>query len=138
MIQVVRGIIATGVERPRDEISTENLFDDVKRKRIAWNVIIEHDDTLRYFEGEWTSEQVKIRLSELLDGLWYSTVGKKHLRKKRSHRTQRGRRGTEPDGVRFFGSWKPIAKESARQSATGNGELQDVDSSGLLMCTLSY
>ena len=40
MIQVIRGVIATEVEKPREKISTENLFDDVQREMIAWNVVI--------------------------------------------------------------------------------------------------
>ena len=74
MIQVVRGVIATETEKPREKISTENLFDDVQRELIAWSVVIDPEATLRHFEGEWTALRVKARLSELL-GAWES-VGK--------------------------------------------------------------
>jgi len=70
MIQVVRGLIATNVEEPREKISTENLFDDVKREMIAWSVVIPTEATVAYFQGEWTAPRVKARLSELLGHLW--------------------------------------------------------------------
>jgi hypothetical protein len=82
MIQVVRGVIATAAERPREEISTENLFDDVQRELIAWNVVIQHDDTLSYFKGEWTAARVSARLTELLDGVWHDRWRKAPPKKK--------------------------------------------------------
>ncbi len=70
MTQVVRGLIATNVEKPREKISTENLFDDVKREMIAWSVVIPTEATLAHFQGEWTALRVMARLSELLGHLW--------------------------------------------------------------------
>jgi hypothetical protein len=70
VIQVVRGVIAAGSGHPKDDISAENLFDDAKRELIAWNVVIEPEATVAYFDGEWTEMRVKSRLSELLSGQW--------------------------------------------------------------------
>jgi hypothetical protein len=71
-IQVVRGVIATSQDRPQAEISTENLFEDVQREMIAWNVVIEPEETIEHFEeGEWTAVRVKARLSELLKDQWH-------------------------------------------------------------------
>jgi hypothetical protein len=70
LIQVVRGVIAVGVERPREEISGEKLFEDVQRQMIAWSELVEPEETIAHFEGEWTAVRVKVRLSELLGGLW--------------------------------------------------------------------
>jgi Transposase DDE domain len=70
MIQVVRGLIATNVDKPREKISTENLFDDVKREMIAWSVVIPTEATIAYFQGEWTAPRVTARLGELLGHLW--------------------------------------------------------------------
>jgi hypothetical protein len=67
---VVRGVIAVGVERQREEISGEKLFEDVQRQMIAWSELVEPEETIAHFEGEWTAVRVKVRLSELLDGLW--------------------------------------------------------------------
>jgi hypothetical protein len=82
MIQVVRGVIATSVDRPRDEISTENLFEDVKREMIAWNVVIEPEATIQHFEGEWSALRVTVRLSELLKDQWQDRWLKAKRKKK--------------------------------------------------------
>jgi Transposase DDE domain len=83
MIQVVRGVIATEVEKPREEISTENLFDDVQRELIAWSVVITPETTLGHFQGEWTALRVKVRLSELLGSLWRKRWQKAPPKKKK-------------------------------------------------------
>jgi hypothetical protein len=70
LIQVVRGVIAVGVQRPREEISGEKLFEDVQRQMIAWSEMLEPDETIAHFTGEWTALRVKMRLSELLEGMW--------------------------------------------------------------------
>jgi Transposase DDE domain len=70
LIQVVRGVIAIDVQRPREEISGEKLFEDVERQMIAWSETVEPEETIAYFKGEWTALRVKVRLSELLRGLW--------------------------------------------------------------------
>jgi hypothetical protein len=70
VIQVVRGVIAVGVERQREEISGEKLFEDVQLDMIAWSRMVEPEETIAHFEGEWTAPWVKVRLSELLSGLW--------------------------------------------------------------------
>ena len=70
LIQVVRGVIAVDVQRPREEISGEKLFEDVERQMIAWSETVEPDETIARFEGEWTALRVKVRLSELLSGVW--------------------------------------------------------------------
>jgi Transposase DDE domain len=70
LIQVVRGEIAAGVERPHEEISGEKLFEDVQRQMIAWSQVVEPEETVAHFQGEWTALRVRVRLSELLRGLW--------------------------------------------------------------------
>ena len=82
IIQVVRGVIATSVDRPRDEISTENLFEDVKREMIAWNVVIEPEATIQHFEGEWSALRVTVRLTELLKDQWQDRWLKARRKKK--------------------------------------------------------
>jgi Transposase DDE domain len=116
MIQVVRGVIATGVEKPRDTISTENLFDDVQRELIAWNVVVDHDDTLRYFEGEWTSLRVKVRLSELLGGLWRDRWRKAPPKKKKPPHPDRKRDRTHGSVFRIIEAHR---KKTARHRAAG-------------------
>lgn len=82
MIQVIRGVIATESGRPRATISTENLFDDVRREMIAWSVVVNHETTLDQFRGEWTGVRVTARLSELLGGLWRNRWSKAPAKKK--------------------------------------------------------
>ncbi len=70
LIQVVRGEIAAGASRVREEISGEKLFEDVQRQMIAWSQVVEPGETIAHFDGRWTAPRVKHRLSELLRGLW--------------------------------------------------------------------
>jgi hypothetical protein len=70
LIQVVRGVIAVGVDRPRAEISGEKLFEDVQRQMIAWSEMLEPEETIAHFTGEWTAVRVKVRLSALLADVW--------------------------------------------------------------------
>jgi Transposase DDE domain len=70
LIQVMRGEIAAGVVRGREEISGEKLFEDVQLQMIAWSQVVEPEETIAHFQGEWTAPRVKVRLSELLRGLW--------------------------------------------------------------------
>jgi hypothetical protein len=70
LIQVVRGVIAVDVERPRETISGEKLFQDVERQMIAWSETVTPDETIAHFQGEWTALRVKVRLRELLSGVW--------------------------------------------------------------------
>ena len=70
LIQVVRGVIAVAVERPREAISGEKLFEDVERQMIAWSETSSPEETIEHFQGEWTAVRVKVRLSELLEGVW--------------------------------------------------------------------
>jgi hypothetical protein len=92
MIQVVRGVIATEVEKPREKISTENLFDDVQREMIAWSVVITPEATLDHFEGEWTALRVKVRLSEPLGSLWRDRWQKSPPKKKKPPHPDKGKR----------------------------------------------
>ena len=59
MIHVVRGVIAVDVERPRETISGEKLFQDVERQMIAWSETVTLDETIAHFQGEWTALRVK-------------------------------------------------------------------------------
>lgn len=92
MIQVVRGVIATKVEKPREKISAENLFDDVQREMIAWSVVITPEATLEHFQGEWTAVRVKARLSELLGSLWRDRWRKSPPKKKKPPHPTKGKR----------------------------------------------
>jgi hypothetical protein len=72
LIQLVRAYVAAAAQRERETISTENLFEDVRRELIAWNVMLEAETTVAYFDfdGPWTWERVKKRLEGLLCSVW--------------------------------------------------------------------
>ena len=70
LIQVVRGVIAVDIELPRETISGEKLFQDVERQMIAWSETVTPEETIGHFRGEWTGVRVRVRLSELLSGVW--------------------------------------------------------------------
>ena len=70
LIQLVRAFVAAAEERERETISTENLFEDVRRELIAWNVMIEPEATVTYFDDPWTFARVKKRLQTLLRSVW--------------------------------------------------------------------
>jgi hypothetical protein len=70
LIQVARGVIAVEAEVPREAISGEKLFQDVERQMIAWSEAVRPEETLAHFRGEWTAVRVRVRLSELLSGVW--------------------------------------------------------------------
>jgi len=86
LIQVVRGEVAAGVRRGREEISGEKLFEDVQLQMIAWSQTVEPEETIAHFEGEWTAPRVKVRLSELLRGLWKDRWLKSPPKKPRARR----------------------------------------------------
>jgi hypothetical protein len=85
LIQLVRAFVAAAAKRARETISTENLFEDVRRELIAWNVMIEPEATVTYFDaqGSWTAPRVKKRLQTLLRSVW-TDRWIKAARKKRS------------------------------------------------------
>jgi len=115
MIQVVRGVIAAEAKRPREQISSENLFDDVQRELIAWSVVIDHEATLGYFEGEWTALRVKARLSELLGSVWRDRWRKAAPKKKKPpHPTQQKR--THGSVFRIMEAYRD---KSAREKSAG-------------------
>ena len=87
LIQVVRGLVAVGVDRKREEISGEKLFEDVHLQMIAWSQTVDPDQTITHFEGEWTATKVKGRLRDLLSGLWKDRWLKSPPKKRGSSRT---------------------------------------------------
>ncbi len=87
LIQLVRAGVAAAAERERETISTENLFEDVRRELIAWNVMIEPEATVAYFEGPWTWSRVKKRLQTLLCSVWTDRWIKAARHKRRTVQT---------------------------------------------------
>ena len=62
MIQVMRAYVAEAQQREIEEISSEKLFDDVKRELIAWNVMLDVESTTHYFARLPNIETLRARL----------------------------------------------------------------------------
>ncbi|MEQ9408056.1 MAG: hypothetical protein RIK87_10040, partial [Fuerstiella sp.] len=71
-----------------EEISTEKLFDDVEQQLIAWDVMIDPQVTLDYFQKPPTLEQLQLRLQQLMGSTW-SDVWKKSPPQQRNPKTQK-------------------------------------------------
>jgi hypothetical protein len=70
MIQLVRAYIAEGSERKVQTISLELLFVDVHRQIVAWNGVLETQQSVDLLSTTWTPAQVARRLQQLLHGQW--------------------------------------------------------------------
>lgn len=72
LIQVVRGWIAAGRETPclTEEISIEQLFNDVRRQLTALYEMVEPEKVVACFVGPCTHERVIERLRSKVSGLW--------------------------------------------------------------------
>jgi hypothetical protein len=69
VVMVARGYIAEAEKLSAEEISTEQLFYDVRRQLIAWSEVLQAEETARLLEP-LTPEQAQARLRELALGLW--------------------------------------------------------------------
>jgi hypothetical protein len=114
LIQVVRGVIAVGVEREREEVSGEKLFEDVQRQMISWSTMVEPEETIAHFEEEWTAMRVKVRLSELLSGLWKDRWLKSPPKKPQKPRDKE-RKQTHSSVYRILEAYQRRLKKEKRQ-----------------------
>jgi hypothetical protein len=73
LIQVIRAYVAEAQQRPVEELSSEKLFDDVKRELIAWNVMIDAECTLDHFAYLPNTETLRAKLENLLASPWSDT-----------------------------------------------------------------
>jgi hypothetical protein len=73
LIQLVRAVVAAAQERERETISTENLFEDVRRELIAWNVMITPLAAIAYLADFTAPQDVQKRLQALLGSIWKDT-----------------------------------------------------------------
>jgi hypothetical protein len=114
LIQVVRGVIAVGDQRQREEISGEKLFEDVQRQMIAWSETVEPEETIAHFEGKWTALRVKVRLSELLEGVWKDRWLKSPPKKPKASR-KKVRKRTHGSVYRILEAHQQRLKKEKRQ-----------------------
>jgi hypothetical protein len=69
VVMVARGYVAEAERLAAEEISTEQLFHDVQRQLIAWNEVLEVEETVAMLQG-MTLVQTRERLRQLAQGLW--------------------------------------------------------------------
>jgi len=115
MIQVVRGVVATEADKPRGEISPENLVDDVRREPIARSVVPGHGATLDPFRGEGAAARVNRRSSEPVRGVWRDRWRKPPQRKKPPPH-QKAREWTHGSGFRIMEAHRE--EESLKQAVS--------------------
>jgi hypothetical protein len=70
VIQVMRAYIAEGQKLPPQDISSENLFEDVHRQLTAWTEMLNDKATVALLSTTWTPSQIVRRLRSLLHGQW--------------------------------------------------------------------
>lgn len=87
LIQVIRAFVAAAEKRERERISTEKLCEDAVRELTAWNVMIEPEVTVAYFDRPWTASQVHRRLRRLLRSVWTDRWLKAPSQKRRARPT---------------------------------------------------
>ncbi len=69
-IQVVRGYVAAAARRPVGSVSSELLFEDVRRQLIALHELLPAGEVALLASAIATAEQLRQRLRELLQGVW--------------------------------------------------------------------
>jgi hypothetical protein len=69
VILVARGYIAEAEQLQAEEISLGELFSDVQRQLIAWNEVLQVQETVALLQGQ-PAEQIQERLRALLSGVW--------------------------------------------------------------------
>jgi hypothetical protein len=114
LIQVVRGVIAVEVALPREQISGEKLFQDVERQMIAWSETVTSEETIGHFQGEWTAVRVKVRLRELLSGVWRDRWVKAPPKKKTAPK-KKDRKRTHSSVYRILEAHQQRLKKEKRQ-----------------------
>jgi hypothetical protein len=87
-IQVVRGYIAVAQQRQPETISTELLFDDVRRQLVALSTVVEPPKIASLFATVPTAQAMRAKLTKLLQGVWTDRWIKAPSRKRRPPQKQ--------------------------------------------------
>ncbi len=90
-IQVVRSYVATAQQLPVETISTELLFDDVRRQLVALDELVPTAEVIELYDLPRTAAGVRQRLTKLLRSVW-SERWVKAPKRKRSPQPKSGKR----------------------------------------------
>jgi hypothetical protein len=82
ILQVVRAYVAHGSGQPVSQVSTEKLFLDVQNQLIAWNELIEPQETIALIQP-LDLKKTCARLTKLLGAAWTETWRKAPPQKRR-------------------------------------------------------
>ena len=97
LIQIVRAYVARAAGRQPREVSTEKLFESVRRQLVAWDELGEPSHAVAYFRPPLEREPLDRRLGQLLTGIWtdrwLKSPKKKTQPPKPKPRVQRGHGG---------------------------------------------
>jgi Transposase DDE domain len=87
LIEVLRGYVAVGQQRDPEEVSAEQLFDDVQRQLVAWNELLPAEATAALVPVGWTAAQLRshlqTRLATVWHDYWLKAPKKKYVPKKK-------------------------------------------------------
>lgn len=86
LIEVIRSYVARAASRPVEQVSTEKLFDSVRRQLVAWNELGEPAYAAAYFQPSLDAQQLKQKLQELLSGVWTDRWIKSSNKRPRRHK----------------------------------------------------
>jgi len=86
LTQVVRAYVAEGAGRQTAEVSTEKLFDGVRKQLVAWNELGEPAYAAAYFKPALPAGELKRKLRGLLSGVWTDRWVKARNKKPRPHK----------------------------------------------------
>ncbi len=114
MIQVIRAYVAQARNLEPAAISTEKLFDDVKRELTAWTIVVDLDQTILHFQDLPTPEGLKKHLACLLRDCWSETW--KASPPQAIHRRSSKKRGrTHNSAYRILAAAKLDARKKPRR-----------------------
>jgi hypothetical protein len=91
-LQVVRAYVAQGSKEPVAAVSTEKLFLDVQNQLIAWNELLQPNETLKLIQP-LTVQQTRARLRQLLSKQWKEVWRKASPQQRTPPPHSRGKRG---------------------------------------------
>jgi hypothetical protein len=70
LVIVMRAYLSKSADRPAEEISSENLFEDVQRQVIAWQEVIGPGETQNLLGPTLSAAQLRVKLQALLEPAW--------------------------------------------------------------------
>jgi hypothetical protein len=92
MIQVIRGAVAEGAEEEVAAVSTELLFEDVRRQLIALHETLAATEIVPLIPQELTAANVRERMAKLLNKVWTERWRKSPPKKRKTPEQRTGER----------------------------------------------